>query len=76
MKTMNDIDRFEIIKRSELDEIKYMTSLISKGYEKGILEKGHIDSLQAQVLELLKVRAERYNGFESSSIAAENGSRV
>lgn len=72
MKNMNEINKFEIIKREELDERNYFGSLIDIGFEKGLLNIKDIENLQLQSIALLKNRVKKYNGFDSSSIPKDN----
>lgn len=64
-----ELDKIHFILRYELSELNYFESILSKAFEKGMIDLEIITNLQIQFLELLNYKVERYNNFSSSSIS-------
>lgn len=67
----SDLEKKSMIKRSELDEKKYMESLLKKAYTIGLIDTSNIFNIQNQLLELLRIKVKKYIGIENSSILAD-----
>lgn len=77
MKNMNnDIEKNSLIKRKDLDERFYFKSIIDKAFQLGIIDLNIISNLQLQSLDLLKLRVEKYNGFDSTSILIDKANSI
>ena len=68
---MNELERFHVIRRDELSETNYFTSLVSKAHEKGLFSDSEVEKIQLNALDLLKHRVGIYNGIDSSSVSSE-----
>lgn len=71
-----DIEKISKIKRNELDEIDYFESLIKTAHDLQKLEISEIEDIQTQLLELLKIKVEKYNLLESTSIEIEKAKTI
>lgn len=68
---MNEIEKFSIIKRENLDEQNYFKTLIQNAYDNQMLTDDDMVNLQIQFLQLLDEIIYKYNGLDSSSIRKE-----
>lgn len=66
-----EIERNSVIKRKDLNQIDYFESLISKGLEMKIIDINFINYIQIQLLELLKIKIDKFNGIDNSSISSD-----
>ena len=71
-----DIEKISKIKRNELDDIEYFESLIKAAHDLQKLEISGIEDIQTQLLELLKIKVEKYNLLESTSIEIEKAKTI
>lgn len=71
-----DIEKISKIKRNELDDIEYFESLIKAAHDLQKLEISEIENIQSQLLELLKIKVEKYNLLESTSIEIEKAKTI
>ncbi len=71
-----DIEKISKIKRNELDDIEYFESLIKTAHDLQKLEISEIEDIQTQLLELLKIKVEKYNLLESTSIEIEKAKTI
>lgn len=71
-----DIEKISKIKRNELDDIEYFESLIKTAHDLQKLEISEIENIQSQLLELLKIKVEKYNLLESTSIEIEKAKMI
>ena len=71
-----DIEKISKIKRNELDDIEYFESLIKAAHDLQKLEISEIEDIQTQLLELLKIKVEKYNLLESTSIEIEKAKTI
>lgn len=72
----NDIEKSSIIKRTNLDERFYFQSLINEAFTLNMIDTNFLSTLQLQSFELLRLRVERYNGFDSTSILKDKASSI
>lgn len=72
----NDVEKNSMIKRKDLDERFYFQSLINRAFELDVIDINFISNLHVQCFELLKLRVERYNGFDSTSILKDKASSI
>lgn len=72
----NDIEKSSIIKRADLDERFYFQSLINEAFKLNMIDTNFLSTLQLQSFELLRLRVERYNGFDSTSILKDKASSI
>ena len=70
------LEKIARINRSELSEIEYFETLIKTVYSKGIIDEEFVSNLQVQLLELLKIKSEKYNLLLSSSIEIDMAKRI
>lgn len=70
------LEKITKINRSELSEIEYFETLIKTAYSKGIIDEEFVSNLQVQLLELLKIKSEKYNLLLSSSIEIDMAKRI
>lgn len=69
---MNDnLEEVSIIRKEELNEIDYLEALLKLAYEKNIISEEYIANIQMQLIELLKIKSEKYNLLNSSSIKVD-----
>lgn len=68
---VSDLERYEIIDKSNLDKSRYFQSLLEQAYQKGLLTDKEIERIQFECIQLLASITEKYNGGDSSSIRIE-----
>lgn len=68
---MKEIDRIHLIKREELSETDYVTSLMNTAHERGIISNSELKDIGQKMLELLIHRIKIYTGVENSSVSAD-----
>lgn len=69
---MNDnLEEVSIIRKEELNEIDYLEALLKLACEKNIISEEYIANIQMQLIELLKIKSEKYNLLDSSSIKVD-----
>ena len=69
---MNDnLEKLSIIKKEKLSETDYLETLLKIAYEKNMISEDFISNIQMQLLELLKIKSEKYNLLDSSSIKVD-----
>lgn len=73
---MGNIETISIIRREELEESSYLTSLLEKAYVKGLLSEEGVQKIQLNCLELLAAKVERYTGGDSSSIPVKSAENI
>lgn len=66
-----EIEKKGKINKQDLLETKYLETLINKALELQIINEEDLINLQLKMLDLLKNRVEKYNGFSSSSILTD-----
>ena len=71
-----DIEKISKIKRNELDDIEYFESLIKAAHDLQMLDTSEIEDIQTQLLKLLKIKVEKYNLLESTSIEIEKAKTI
>ena len=70
------LEKITKIKRSELSETEYFETLIKTAYSRGLIDEEFVSNLQVQLLELLKIKSEKYNLLLSSSIEIDMAKRI
>ena len=68
---MKEIDRIHLIKREELSETDYVTSLMNTAHERGIISNSELKDIGQKILELLIHRIKIYTGVENSSVSSD-----
>lgn len=63
-----EIERNSVIRREDLSQIDYFESLVSKALERKVIDIDFINHIQIQLLELLKIKIDKFNGIDNSSI--------
>lgn len=71
-----EIEKVSKIKRNKLSEIDYLESLVKKACEIHLLSLKEIENIQTQLFELLKIKIEKYNLLDSSSIEIEKAKTI
>lgn len=64
------------IENSKLDKGNYFQSLFSEACKKNILDDGHIERMQLELVELMSKQVERYTNDESSSVKVETAQQL
>ena len=72
----NEIEKNSTVKRKDLDERFYFSSLINQAFDNELIDIETIANIQLQCFKLLKIRAERYNGFDSTSISTDKANSI
>lgn len=73
---MKEIDKIHLIKREELSETCYVTSLINTAYSKGMISDNEKEEISKKVLELLIHRVKIFAGAENSSISTDMAENI
>lgn len=71
-----EIEKVSKIKRNKLSEIDYLESLVKKACEIHLLSLKEIENIQTQLFELLKIKIEKYNLLDGSSIEIEKAKTI
>lgn len=71
-----EIEKASLIKNEELDQRNYFTSLIKKALEIELIDYKLISKLQLQLIELLKIKIDKYNNFNSTSINTDTAKSI
>lgn len=66
-----EIERNSVIRREDLSQIDYFESLVSKALERKVIDIDFINHIQIQLLELLKIKIDKFNGIDNSSISSD-----
>lgn len=72
----SEIEKNSVIKRKDLNQIDYFESLISKALEMKIIDIDFINHIQIQLLELLKIKIDKFNGIDNSSISSDKAKMI
>lgn len=68
---MDSIKKFEVIKRADLNEEAYFTSLIKEALQHGLLSDFDVKRIQTDTLKLLAFKIKDFTRGESSSVRSE-----
>ncbi|MEN6328175.1 MAG: hypothetical protein ABFD18_18450 [Syntrophomonas sp.] len=71
-----DIEKQPTIKKQHLDPNQYTLSLIKEGYRVGLIDQQTFNSIQTQLMSLLRDLITRYTKGESSSVKAETAQSI
>lgn len=66
-----EIERNSVIRREDLSQIDYFESLVSKALERKVIDIDFINHIQIQLLELLKIKIDKFNGIDNFSISSD-----
>ncbi|MEL7648943.1 MAG: DUF6179 domain-containing protein [Sedimentibacter sp.] len=68
---MNNPDSLRKISRDELDERRYLESLLKAALTKEVVDSSFIEKVRFSLLDLLALKCRKYNGIDSSSLRME-----
>ncbi|MEN6463332.1 MAG: DUF6179 domain-containing protein [Syntrophomonas sp.] len=71
-----DIEKQTTIKKQHLDPHQYTLSLIKEGYRVGLIDQQTLNSIQTQLMSLLRDLITRYTKGESTSVKAETAQSI
>ncbi|HEX3011674.1 MAG TPA: DUF6179 domain-containing protein [Syntrophomonadaceae bacterium] len=72
----SDIERQLRIKKENLDPDRYTLALLQEGYRLGMIDQPTFDSIQEQIMMLLRELIIRYTKGESTSLRVETAQRI
>ncbi len=72
----NKMENNSYIKREKLDEINYTISLIDEAIRLNVIDEKVVLDFQLQLVDLLKVKTDKYNSCMSSSISVDKAKNI
>lgn len=73
---LQSIDKVMLIERKNLNSNQYTVSLLKEAFRTGLIDKGTIDNIQAQIMFILKDLIMRYTKGESTSVTVETAEKI